>query len=326
MPDDAAVERPTANLILIGVTSIISLAMMGGVQAESQAALSLALMRGESTISQLLTHAFLHTDVMHLLSNMLCVYAFGNAINIKLGHARYVGLYLLFSACAALAWLFLGNGGGAVGASGAVMGLAGYFLIVFPRTRVRLLVPALALLIIVVSLVLEVVRLHETLVAPLSILALLIGWVVHALRVSDPEEGRILRFLGFFTLHLAGVWVVLILIGQDVWAVARAQTDGIAHWAHLGGAAAGLGVALFMTGLGLTRGCAEQPTLLELAGWRERVAPVRPVPTWRPRLRPDPAQPSFEEWRETRLASRGRPAERRLRPPAPPLPVRRRAG
>src|SRR5206468_2256585 len=49
---------------------------------------------------QLVTHAFLHADWWHLSGNLLFLWVFGSAIDAKLGHLRFLGLYLLFAVLA----------------------------------------------------------------------------------------------------------------------------------------------------------------------------------------------------------------------------------
>lgn len=85
---------------------------------------------------QLVTYTFLHGDIWHLLGNMLFLFCFGNAINAKLGHAWFLGLYILFGILSGLAWLLLGSGVPLVGASGAIMGMLGMFLIYYPENEV----------------------------------------------------------------------------------------------------------------------------------------------------------------------------------------------
>ena len=89
----------------------------------------------------LITYAFLHGDWMHLLSNMLFLFIFGDNIEDALGHFRYFVFYL---ACAVLAagahMLFnLDSNGPLIGASGAVAGVLGAYVVLYPHARVFVL-------------------------------------------------------------------------------------------------------------------------------------------------------------------------------------------
>ena len=72
--------------------------------------------------SQLITYLFVHGGVLHLLANLLFLFCFGNAVNAKLGHLPFLGLYFGCGAFAGLAWLLLGSGVPVIGASGATPG------------------------------------------------------------------------------------------------------------------------------------------------------------------------------------------------------------
>ena len=86
---------------------------------------------------QLLSHAFVHDGVWHLFGNMLFLFVFGNAVNAKIGHLPYVILYVGVAILAGVAWLvFPGDALCAVGASGAVMGVAGAFAVIYPLNEI----------------------------------------------------------------------------------------------------------------------------------------------------------------------------------------------
>jgi len=92
----------------------------------------------------LLTSMFMHGGLLHLLGNMWFLFIFGDNIEDDLGHARYVGFYLLTGLVAALAHVAVSLGGdGAltpmVGASGAISGVLGAYLVLHPHRRVHVL-------------------------------------------------------------------------------------------------------------------------------------------------------------------------------------------
>ena len=97
-----------------------------------------SLVRGQATIGQLFTYVFAHADVVHLVGNMVFLFCFGNAVNSKLGHSLFLALYFLLGMFAGFCWLRFGHGATLVGASGAVMGICGVFLVFFPTNEVRI--------------------------------------------------------------------------------------------------------------------------------------------------------------------------------------------
>jgi membrane associated rhomboid family serine protease len=89
-----------------------------------------------------LTSMFLHADLMHLLGNMLYLWIFGNNVEDVMGHARFACFYLLCGGVAALSQVLadLRSPLPMVGASGAVAGVLGAYLVRFPRAGVLVLV------------------------------------------------------------------------------------------------------------------------------------------------------------------------------------------
>ncbi|HUT58431.1 MAG TPA: rhomboid family intramembrane serine protease [Phycisphaerae bacterium] len=82
--------------------------------------------------------SFLHGGWVHLIGNMLFLWIFGNAVNYKFGHLGYAGLYLAAAMVGGLAHYGL-DGRPAVGASGAINGVMGAFLVFFPRNNISCL-------------------------------------------------------------------------------------------------------------------------------------------------------------------------------------------
>ena len=85
---------------------------------------------------------FMHAGWLHLLGNMLYLWIFGDNVEDRLGHARYLVFYLLCGVAATFAqYLFsLGSDVPNLGASGAIAGVLGAYIIMFPGERVRVLV------------------------------------------------------------------------------------------------------------------------------------------------------------------------------------------
>src|SRR6476620_392971 len=84
---------------------------------------------------------FLHGGWGHLLGNCLFFWVFGNNIEDSLGHFRFVVFYLICGLAAAVAHIFAQPASPlpTVGASGAISGILGAYLVLYPRVRVRML-------------------------------------------------------------------------------------------------------------------------------------------------------------------------------------------
>lgn len=90
----------------------------------------------------LVTSQFLHGGFLHILGNMLFLWIFGNNIEDKLGHIKYVIFYITCGSLAALAqWFFsMQSGIPSLGASGAIAGVMGAYILRFPQAKIRTLV------------------------------------------------------------------------------------------------------------------------------------------------------------------------------------------
>jgi membrane associated rhomboid family serine protease len=93
----------------------------------------------------LFTSMFWHGGWLHLLGNMLYLWIFGDNVEDRLGHARYLFFYLACGLAAALTQIALSPTSTipTVGASGAIAGVLGAYVVSFPRSRVLTFVPLL---------------------------------------------------------------------------------------------------------------------------------------------------------------------------------------
>jgi membrane associated rhomboid family serine protease len=89
----------------------------------------------------LLTYMFLHGDIIHLSSNMLFLWVFGDNVEDAMGHIKYLAFYLICGVSAGLvhALMLPTSKLPLIGASGAVAGVIGAYLILHPRVRVWVL-------------------------------------------------------------------------------------------------------------------------------------------------------------------------------------------
>jgi len=88
----------------------------------------------------LITSMFMHGGWAHLLGNMLFLWVFGDNIENRVGHSRYLIFYLVCGIIASLAHVFVSGASSEIpslGASGAISGVMGGYLLLFPSRRVR---------------------------------------------------------------------------------------------------------------------------------------------------------------------------------------------
>jgi membrane associated rhomboid family serine protease len=174
---------------------------------------------GQFHAYQLLTHALLHGGLLHLAGNMLFMFVLGSRVNALIGNAKTAVIYPLLAIASGLVHHVAMSHepyGAALGASGAIMGLAGMYLVLFPRNKVHMA---------------AWFRLGPFLLAlPFTLIVLFRFFFARAYKV--------------FTVP--GLFVVLFYIAFDIWDVSRGNDDGVAHWAHLGGFLAGVATALVL--------------------------------------------------------------------------------
>jgi membrane associated rhomboid family serine protease len=96
-----------------------------------------------SLLASVVLSTFLHAGFLHIIGNMLFLWVFGNNIEDFLGHTKYLVFYLLAGMAASFAHILthLNDFIPSVGASGAVAGVMGAYLVLHPRARVNVLVP-----------------------------------------------------------------------------------------------------------------------------------------------------------------------------------------
>jgi membrane associated rhomboid family serine protease len=100
------------------------------------------VMRGDAQYA-FLTSIFLHGDMFHLFGNMLYLYIFGDNVEDMCGHLGYIAFYLLCGAFASLTHILTNWGSAipAIGASGAISGVLGAYVVLFPKVRILTAIP-----------------------------------------------------------------------------------------------------------------------------------------------------------------------------------------
>jgi membrane associated rhomboid family serine protease len=91
----------------------------------------------------LISSMFLHGGFMHLIGNMLYLWIFGNNIEDAMGHVRFVAFYVVCGVAAAMSHALTDTGSVVpmIGASGAISGVLGAYLLLYPRAQVLVLIP-----------------------------------------------------------------------------------------------------------------------------------------------------------------------------------------
>ena len=94
-----------------------------------------------------ITSMFMHGGWFHLLTNMMFLWVFGNNVEDSMGHFRFVIFYLLCGLAAAVVHIALNSSSAVptVGASGAISGIMGGYMLLYPRVRVHVFLPPIFL-------------------------------------------------------------------------------------------------------------------------------------------------------------------------------------
>ena len=91
----------------------------------------------------IVTSMFLHGSVLHIAFNMLFLFVFGPAIEYVCGHVRFLAYYLACGIAGGIAQIAIDSGSHvpALGASGAIAGVLGGYIVTFPFAKIRTIVP-----------------------------------------------------------------------------------------------------------------------------------------------------------------------------------------
>ena len=89
----------------------------------------------------ILTSLFLHQNIIHLLGNMLFLWVFGKNIESRIGSFKFLIFYMFCGFSSVLSYALFESSGSLIGASGATSGILGAYLILFPRNKIKTIVP-----------------------------------------------------------------------------------------------------------------------------------------------------------------------------------------
>jgi membrane associated rhomboid family serine protease len=135
--------RATVTLAIIAVNVAVflfQLSMPGNLQ--NRFIMQYGLVPDRLHYSSILTSMFIHGGFLHIAGNMWFLWIFGRGVEDLLGHAKYLFLYFACGIAAALFFVMLNSNSTVptVGASGAIAGVMGAYLVKFPRAYIRTLV------------------------------------------------------------------------------------------------------------------------------------------------------------------------------------------
>ena len=136
-------SRPVVTVLLIVVNILVFLFEFSLDDYSRNAFISAyGLIPDRFAWQSVLTSMFLHGGWMHVLGNMWFLWIFGDNIEDILGHGKFLGFYLLCGVAAALAQTLLNPYSRIpmVGASGAIAGVMGAYMVKFPRARIETIV------------------------------------------------------------------------------------------------------------------------------------------------------------------------------------------
>jgi len=147
IPLGDASRRPrgfaTVTLLIIVVNAWVFLQELayGNRFVRTWSAIPYRITHGHHSIT-LLSSMFMHASWMHIIGNMVFLWAFGPAIEDAMGHARYLFFYLAGGVIAMMAQVLADPSSTipCLGASGAIAAVMGAFIVTYPRDRIRALI------------------------------------------------------------------------------------------------------------------------------------------------------------------------------------------
>jgi membrane associated rhomboid family serine protease len=134
---------PVVTIALISANALVFVYELSLGDQVERLMFALGLVPAEFSLLTLFTSMFLHGGLMHFGGNMLFLWIFGDNVEDRMGHARYLAFYLLCGIAAALAQVATAPESPVpmVGASGAIAGIMGAYIVLYPRSRIVTLVP-----------------------------------------------------------------------------------------------------------------------------------------------------------------------------------------
>lgn len=133
-------RTPYVNYGLIGinVAAFLLFGLAGGKQYAGFV-MEYGLIPAHLEAPDFVTAMFLHADLFHLLGNMLFLWICGDNVEDRFGHLAYLGIYLGSGLAASIAHIAMASGSDVpcIGASGAIAGVLGAYVVLFPQARIK---------------------------------------------------------------------------------------------------------------------------------------------------------------------------------------------
>jgi membrane associated rhomboid family serine protease len=136
--------RPGVTISLIGLNLLVFLFQATLNERTAEAfVVTLAVVPAYFSLTDVFTSMFVHAGIAHLAGNLLFLWIFGDNVEDRLGHGRFAVFYALCGFAAAFAQTALNPDSlvPMVGASGAIAGVMGAYLVLYPHSRVLMLFP-----------------------------------------------------------------------------------------------------------------------------------------------------------------------------------------
>ena len=136
--------KPVITISLIVINVLVFLFQVSlSERAQEAFVYAFGLVPAYFSFGTVFSSMFVHGGFAHLIGNMLFLWIFGDNVEDRLGHGRYLTFYFLCGFLAALSQLFLDPDSTVpmVGASGAIAGVMGAYLVLYPHSRVLMLFP-----------------------------------------------------------------------------------------------------------------------------------------------------------------------------------------
>jgi membrane associated rhomboid family serine protease len=133
--DNPTSIKPVVNYILIAVNVVVFLFSILNLDAVIQ---TWGFTPSQFSLLTIFTSMFLHASIAHIAGNMWFLFIFGDNVEERLGHGWYLAFYLACGVAASLTHyaLNLGSSIPSVGASGAISGVLGAYLVFYPKASV----------------------------------------------------------------------------------------------------------------------------------------------------------------------------------------------
>lgn len=135
---------PVVTITLIAANTLVFLYQLGLAPAELEAFIfTFGLIPAHFTVATMFSSMFVHAGLGHAGGNLLYLWIFGDNIEDRLGHGRFLVFYLATGVVAALSQMAMDPASRIpmVGASGAIAGVMGGYLVLYPHSRVLTLFP-----------------------------------------------------------------------------------------------------------------------------------------------------------------------------------------